>query len=252
MANTVEVKQPFKLIPVMPPNKDKSVAVKSKHQLKTSDQDMRTKLKALSHTVPPVEIASSMNQNPLTSTRSSSTEAIMLVDQAIIAVVRKESIDVLSTHDRSPYLSFGEKVRSRASAKPDVESAISGSLNEPITTPTTAVMNQMSPESCENQQTTNSVADQIAPALISAILENDNSTSPLTSKSLAEDSSSKKSTELLFREQPNDDQLSNELAELAHAAPTTQGSIAQSTQSYNLTATSSCSLTTPIRDSSPR
>ena len=122
-------------------------------------------------------------------------------------------------------------------------------MNEPIATQTIAVANQ----GISDQQNTNSVADRITPALLSAILENENSVSPFVTEPLTADSSSKRSIELLLgEEQPINSQLTNKPADLLHAAPITQGSIVQSTQSYTLTATSNCSLTTPIRDSSPR
>ena len=124
-------------------------------------------------------------------------------------------------------------------------------------TQTITVVNQVIFDHCDSQQNPNYVADQSAPALVSAILENnDSSASQLITEPLADNSPnnelSKRSTEPLLGEQLIDAQLANTQAELPHAASNTQGSIVQSTQSYTLTATSSWSLTTTVRDSSPR
>ena len=195
------------------PNKNK--AVKSKDQFKMSEQVVRTKLKALLQPVQSGNIASNKDQTPMMSILS--TEAMVLVDQAIISVGGEyHLIGLLSTHDRSPDLSFGEKLRPQANEKPAVESATESGVNESLMTHTITVVNQVASDRGDSQQNPNSLADEGALTLVSATLENDSSASQLITEPFADNSLSneistrKRSTELLLGEQPIDVQLANE------------------------------------------
>ena len=200
------------------------------------------------------------------STQALSTEAVMLLDQAIISVWGEYSTGLLSSHDRSPDLSFGEKVRPRASEKlVTFESATESRVNESHMTQTISVVTQVTSECDDSQQNPNSFAKEDALTQVSATLENSGSAAQLTTEPLADNGHSdepiahKSSTDLLLGERTVDAQtikLSPEQPEeqinLLHIGSNTQGSIAQSTQEYTLTAASTLSLTTTIRGSSPR
>ena len=191
------------------------------------------------------------------STQAVSTEAMMLIDHAIITVWREYSIGILSTHDRSFDPSFGEKAQSQASELV-VESDTESGVNESLMTQTITILNQVIPDRGDSQQNPNILADKSALTLVSATLEDYSAasqliTDPLTYSGPSEEiSTRKRSTELLLGEQPIDAQLANEQTNIPHTESNTQESIVQSTQSYTLTATSSCFLTTTVRDSSTR
>ena len=117
--------QPFKLIPVMPPNKNKSAVAKPGD---LSELNKPTKIKELKVPSQPAKSDNNSKHNIQTPAASIQVqeESLMLVDQAIVAIgkldlevihhdyaveSKEHSPQFPSTHDKSPDFSFGERVK---------------------------------------------------------------------------------------------------------------------------------------------
>ena len=134
--------QPFNLIPVMPPNKNKSVVAKSGGLPELSKPASVREFKVPSQ---PVKSGNNSSRSSQTSIAPAQVqdESMMRVDQAIVAIGKSDlkvthydsaveskehSAQFPSTHDKSSDLSFGERARSTSTRETvDEQSIISHS-----------------------------------------------------------------------------------------------------------------------------